>query len=102
MSLNKCALTWEQLYGTTFSGNLPSNKRYDDGSDPTKAGYRYKLCKYSIQNTASSGLVPQTDHTQTLGRMKFYQRGGKSGWMCFDDNCPYYTTEPVGRRYFEI
>jgi hypothetical protein len=86
MPLNRCNLTWEQNYGTTFSGNLPSNKRYDDGSDPNKAGYRYKLCKYSTQNTMASGSCTQTDHT----------------WMCFDDNCPYYTTEFKDRRYFEI
>lgn len=101
MGLNRCNLTWEQNYGTTFSGNLPSNKRYDDGSDPNRAGYRYKLCKYSTQSTIS-GSYPKTDHTQTKGRMRFYQRGGQSGWICFDDNCPYYTTEFIGRRYFEI
>ena len=102
MPLDRCNLTWEQNYGTTFSGNLPGNKRYDDGSDPNKTGYRYKLCKYSIENTATSGSYPQTHHTQTKGRMRFFQRGGKSGWMCWDDNCPYYTTEFIGRRYFEI
>jgi hypothetical protein len=89
-------LTWEQMFGTTFSGNLPRNKRYDDGSDPNRSGYRYHLCKY---NTVVSG---ESDHTQTLGRMRFYQRGGQSGWICMDDGCPYYTTEFIGRRYFEI
>ncbi len=101
MSFNYCDLTWEQAYGTTISGNLPTNKRYADGSDPNKAGYRYKLCKYSTQSTVS-GSHSKADHSQTLGRMRFFQRGGKSGWMCFDDNCPYYTTEFIGRRYFEI
>lgn len=101
MSFNYCDLTWEQGYGTTFSGNLPTNKRYNDGSDPGKAGYRYKLCKYSTQSTIS-GSYEKADHTQTLGRMRFYQKGGNSGWICMDDNCPYYTTEFIGRRYFEI
>lgn len=95
-------LTWEQKFGTTLSGNLPRNKRYDDGSDPNKAGYRYHLCKYSTQNTTVSGEYSKTDHTQTLGRMRFYQRGRQSGWVCMDDSCPYYTTEFIGRRYFEI
>ena len=102
MPFNYCDLTWEQAYGTTFSGNLPSNKRYTDGSDPNKSGYRFKLCKYSTQNITASGTCTQTDHTQTLGRMRFYQKGGRSGWMCFDDNCPYYTTKFKGRRYFEV
>ena len=101
MSFNYCDLTWEQAYGTTSSGNLPTNKKYSDGSDPNKTGYCFKLCKYSTQNTVS-GSYSKTDHTQTKGRMRFFQRGGKSGWMCWDDNCPYYTTEFIGRRYFEI
>lgn len=101
MGINYCNLTWEQQVGTTVSGNLPTNKRYDDGSDPVKTGYRYKLCKYSTQNVESTESG-KTDHSQTKGRMRFFQRGGKSGWMCFDDNCPYYTTEFIGRRYFEI
>jgi hypothetical protein len=101
MPINYCDLTWEQAYGTAFSGSLPVNRRYADGSDPNKAGYRYKLCKYSTQSTIS-GSWPKGNHTQTFGRMRFYQRGSKSVWMCFDDNCPYYTTEFIGRRYFEI
>lgn len=101
MPFDYCSLSQEDAYGTTFSGNLPTNKRYADGSDPNKTGYRFKLCKYSTQSTVS-GSYSKVDHTQTKGRMRFFQRGGKSGWMCWDDSCPYYTTEFIGRRYFEI
>ncbi len=101
MPLDPCSLPPESIYGTTASGNLPSNKRNKDGVDPQKAGYCWKLCPYSTDNTTSSGYV-KTDHYQTRGRMKFHSQGRKPGWMCWDDNCYYYTTELPGRRYFEV
>jgi hypothetical protein len=38
------------------------------------------------------------DHTVTSGIMIKHNRGSKYGWLCVDDNCPYY--QNTGRRYF--
>lgn len=100
MTLDLCSLSHEDLYGTTVSGNLPVNKRNRDGVDISKAGYCWKLCPYSTDNTTHSGYV-KTNHTQTKGRMQFYSKGSKPGWICWDDNCYYFTTELPNRRYFE-
>jgi hypothetical protein len=101
MPLNECDLPPESIYGTTVSGNLPVNKRNRDGVDIVKAGHCYKLCPYSTDND-NSDIVNKTDHTQTRGRMKTHSRGRSHGWMCWDDNCYYYTTEMPGRRFFEV
>jgi hypothetical protein len=37
-------------------------------------------------------------HTVTSGIMIRYVRGSKHGWLCVDDNCPYYLN--TGMRYF--
>jgi len=47
------------------------------------------------QTITVSGLA---SHTVTSGTMIRYNRGSKYGWLCVDDNCPYYIN--TGRRYF--
>lgn len=37
-------------------------------------------------------------HTTTSGVMIKHNRGSKYGWLCVDDDCPYYIS--TGRRYF--
>ena len=37
-------------------------------------------------------------HTVTSGIMIKHNKGSKYGWLCVDDNCPYYIS--TGRRYF--
>jgi hypothetical protein len=37
-------------------------------------------------------------HTVTSGIMIKHNKGSKYGWLCVDDNCPYY--QNTGRRYF--
>lgn len=93
-------IPYESRYGTTSSGNLPANKHNKDGVDPSKAGHCYKLCPYSTDNTTSTQPV-KTEHTQTKGRMRTQPMPGVTGWMCWDDNCYFYTTLKPGRRYFE-
>ena len=90
----------ESLLGTTASGNLPMNKRNRDGVDITKAGHCYKLCPYANENPISNNPM-KADHPETAGRMRTYSKGRALGWICWDDNCPYYTTVLPGRRYFE-
>ena len=101
MSLDRCNISPEDLYGTTVSGNLSVNKRNRDGVDIYKAGHCYKLCPYSTDNVESP-IGNKTVHAQTKGRMKTHSRGHSHGWMCWDDNCYYYTTALPGRRYFEV
>jgi len=127
---------WEKYYGTTSSGNLPRYKSDKnpcniDISKITMPGVELKdfkqyhvKCPYSTQSNYhyvvdtdrfsptykqlkeldASELV---DHTVTSGVMIRYSRGSKYGWLCVDDNCPYYNgivSEMTisGTRYFYI
>jgi len=101
MSFNRCDISYEDAFGTTASGNLPVNKRNKDGVDITKAGHCYKLCPYAEENSRSDN-PNKVPHSQTVGRMQMYSKGRVYGWICWDDNCYYYTTELPGRRYFEV
>jgi hypothetical protein len=109
--------------GGVFAGDrskFPSRRR---------RGYAWKLCKYSTQyalkfdltfvdangdvlldaspgnstgrdHNSSADTEPEPEnHTATEGRMNYRNNGGTPGWMCLDDNCPYFTAN--GKRYFE-
>jgi len=48
--------------------------------------------------TLTIGAGDIASHTVTSGIMIKHNRGSKYGWICVDDNCPYYQNN--GRRYF--
>ncbi len=74
--------------------------------------YHHVKCFYSAEATlhevvdlnplsatyGQSQTVSTAAHTVTGGIMIRFNRGSKYGWLCVDDNCPYYTDN--GRRYF--
>ena len=81
-------------------------------------GYCWKLCPFSTAyfnrfydrgfagNTTNSGITQTTfttvvtdDHPDTEGTMNMRVNGGPPGWICLDDNCPYFISNGV--RYFE-
>jgi hypothetical protein len=97
------------------------------GDRNTGWGYYWKYCPYSTNhknkyydnnfagNTnnpdiialqAGPGLasdfssVPTADHIKTSGQMRYKNYGGAAGWICWDDDCPYYITN--NKRYIEI
>jgi hypothetical protein len=56
--------------------------------------YKWRRCPY-YTNDASDRIpaAERADHPQTEGKMRMATRagyGGGVGWVCDDDNCPYY------------
>jgi len=115
--------------GTNTPGNLPQylvndNVCFVDLSLITYPGVRksdfrfyHQKCPYSTQaglhlvrdidyNSPTyfelKALQPSdiADHNVTFGIMIRESRGSKYGWLCVDDNCPYYVN--TGQRYFRI
>ena len=81
-------------------------------------GYCWRYCPFStaydnkyysnghVGNTTNSGIttanfttIVTADHTTTEGTMVMHNPGGCPGWLCLDDDCPYYIDNGV--RYFE-
>lgn len=126
----KRSVSWESRFGTTHDGNLPQYKRGQNlcGIDPSLVDvmegvklcdfhYYHIKCPYStealyhyVRNTDLSSeyywemeLLPPSsffDHLATKGIMIKRFQGSKSGWLCVDNNCPYYLS--TGRRYFYV
>lgn len=64
------------------------------GSKPHGKTFRY--CPYSTQITNYNGdtFIPAGDkvyHSETNGKMYTYSLGRGAGWICPDNDCPYYT-----------
>ena len=116
-----CDLSWEQLYGTTASGNLPQfvknhiGKCYAPCPFSTQAifdinelpiGYTQTFGEVDIYLKSRSmlGYVPSTfvDHTTPEGMVVLLQPhySGVWGHICMYDGCPYYLE--TGKRYFYI
>lgn len=114
-------VSWEDRYGTTASGNLSQYKVGDNlcnidinnitYPDVVASDFRtyHKKCPYSTESlinwTKDSGDLTQGElasHIYTNGIMIREYRGSKRGFLCVDDNCPYYTTVSSGNRYFYI
>lgn len=85
----------------------------------THVGYRWKLCPYSTayatifynrgyrgytNNSDITDLnftsVITADHLFTEGTLVYHNPGGNPGWLCRDDDCPYFIDNGV--RYFEL
>lgn len=89
---------WEDIYGTTLSGNLPQHKKHHH------VGHCWVPCPYSTQcgdlrreHLTVSGT--QEDHTAG-GKIHYMATScrGKWGFECTFDGCPYYIAN--GQRYF--
>jgi hypothetical protein len=82
-------------------------------------GYIWKYCPYSTNhknkyydngwagNTNNPAITQETfpsvvtdDHPDTDGTMNMKTNGGSPGWICLDDNCPFFIDN--GYRYFEL
>lgn len=82
-------------------------------------GYLWKLCPYSTayrnifyargfrgytnnpeitDNNFTS--VTTADHGYTEGTLVYHNPGGCPGWLCLDDDCPYFIDNQ--KRYFEL
>lgn len=64
------------------------------GSKPHGKTFRY--CPYSTQITDYNGdtTIPAGDkvfHGETGGKLYVYSLGRGAGWVCPDNDCPYYT-----------
>lgn len=55
---------------------------------------------YFKMEDVSSGPLGLTDHTATNGIMIKESRGHIHGWLCVQDDCPYYIS--TGKRYFYV
>lgn len=117
---DKCNLSWEQIFGTTATGNLPqykTNTCIEDAIDintvQIKAPwvnlddfhYHHIKCPYSIES--SNHIIRRNwqfidveneavNHTATSGIMIRYNRGSKYGYLCVDPECPYYNATVSG------
>jgi len=77
----------------------------------SRAAHCWKYCPYSTQGFNYNGdlRVPENEkihHGETEGQMHSYSIGaGGMGWMCADNDCPYYAgtavteVEMAGRRF---
>jgi len=94
---------WEEMYGTTLSGNLPQHKKHHH------VGHKWAPCPYDTDARCNNlrkdhllGIVPVgTAHTDVNGKehyMTTAQRGTAWGFECTFDDCPYYIA--TGQRYF--
>ncbi|MCK5016492.1 MAG: hypothetical protein KAS32_05400 [Candidatus Peribacteraceae bacterium] len=81
-------------------------------------GHLYKLCPYStayydayyingyIGNStdtyirANAPAIVTADHLYTEGTMVTWVSGGVPGFMCVDEDCPYFVAN--GKRHFEV
>lgn len=74
------------------------------------AAHKWKYCAYSTQitNYNQDSRVPSGQkvyHSETNGLMHSYSLGGGMGWICADNDCPYYTgvattaVPQAGRRF---
>ncbi len=83
-----------------------------------KIGYCWKFCPFSnsyknkYYDNSFAGNTTNPDITQanftmvvtalhpfTEGTMVYHNRGGGPGWLCLDNDCPYFIDN--GERYFE-
>ena len=82
-------------------------------------GHIYKYCPYSTNHknkyynngfhgntnnaeilaTTDLSTIPTADHLYTDGTMVMWSRPGAPGWLCLDDDCPYFISN--AKRYFE-
>jgi len=87
------------------------------GGHTQYVGHTWKLCPYStayydayyidgnIGNStddyirANAPAITTADHLYTEGTMVTWVNGRAPGFMCLDDDCPYYVAN--GIRYFE-
>jgi len=64
-------------------------------------GQTWKYCPYSTQITDynQDSRVPEVEkvfHSETGGKMFMYSLGSPGpGWVCVDNDCPYYTGSAV-------
>jgi hypothetical protein len=76
----------------------------------TTGAKTWRYCPYSTEITGYNQdmTVPpgeKVSHTETNGMMHVYGLGGVIGWVCADNDCPFYvgsaiTTVPqAGRRF---
>lgn len=76
----------------------------------TTAAHLWKYCPYSTQitNYNQDARVPsgqKVHHGETSGRLHSYSLGGGMGWVCADNDCPYYTgvattaVQQAGRKF---
>lgn len=118
--LEKQSVSWSDRFGTTASGNLPQHKLSDGTCSVTIGNITYpgvsaedfrvnhKLCPYSTESSihwTKNGEIADGDlvsHTDTNGIMLRESRGPRHGFLCVDDNCPYYITVSSGNRYFYV
>jgi hypothetical protein len=70
----------------------------DTGNEIELDGY-YTTTVDGIRVQFKVTSLMQTDHSGTKGRMAFHQRG-RSGFICVDPNCYYYTT--TSGYYFQV
>lgn len=94
---------WYYEYGTYQYGNLPDYKKDDH------VGHCFAPCPYDSNATelrtrhllglADNELLP-TRVPHGIYYMKTESRGGRWGFECTYDSCPYYLAN--GRRYFYV
>lgn len=96
--------------GILPQGDLFASGMAVSGSKVTAAHF-WKYCPYSTQitNYNQDSRVPGGEkvyHGETEGRMHTWSLGpGTIGWVCADNDCPYYTGDAVtevdqhGRRF---
>ena len=117
----RCNQSWEYIYGTEQTGNLPQFTKQHIGNV-------YMPCPYSTQaifdvstlplgweaqygpvdiyqrSQALLGFVPDTlvDHTRGDGKVVYMSRhySGVWGYLCTFDGCSYYLEN--NKRYFYI
>lgn len=68
------------------------NKYYDDG-------WHGNTNNAEILAISDVSTIVTDDHPDTDGTMIMWTRPGSTGWLCLDDNCPYFIDNGV--RYFE-
>lgn len=71
-----------------------SDFQYVRNTNPFESSY---MEMYTVSGVA-------VDHTHTEGLMIRWHRGSKYGWLCVDNDCPYYqgtvSGSVAGTRYF--
>ena len=75
-------------------GSLFASGPAVSGSKPH--GHTWRYCPYSTQITDynQDQTIPSGDkvyHGETGGKMYTYSLGRGAGWVCPDNDCPYYT-----------
>jgi len=77
------------------SGDLFAPGAAVSGSKNT-AAHCWKYCPYSTQitNYNEDSAIPEGDkvfHSETDGQLHSYSLGGPMGWICADNDCPFFT-----------